>query len=388
MAVNLDFQDSAEDLEYRLRARAWIAANGRDITLTGLAGRSDDPRDLAAAKQWQRRKAEAGYACIAWPVAWGGAGGTPIQEIIFAEEEKAAGLHTRYFASGLGMCVPAIFQFCAPDISSRFGAAAVRGDALWCQLFSEPSAGSDLAAAQTFASRVEGGWRVSGQKVWTTGAHYADWGLLVARTDRDLPRHRGLSVFWVDMNAEGVERRPIRQMNDGREFNEVFLTDVRLDGEQLVGELHRGWDVIIATLMRERVDIGAIAGPSVGAMVNFSASLEPPALGARERLAKWCVLELGLQFTRYRTLTKIARGDTPGAESAIGKLVAANLMQEMGNFALEAQGPLGLVVSETNTAATPFRQALMWSPGLRVGGGTDEILKNIIAERVLGLPKS
>jgi alkylation response protein AidB-like acyl-CoA dehydrogenase len=270
----------------------------------------------------------------------------------------------------------------------------VRGDEIWCQLFSEPSGGSDVAAARTRAVRDGDEWVINGQKVWTSGAHYSDFGLLLTRTDPDVPKHKGMTMFWIDMKDAAVECRPIHQMSGASNFNEVYFTDLRVKDSQRVGGVGEGWRVSLVTLMNERLAIGGGAGAghrTIFKLAQDIATLAGPATrdsALREKIADWFVQAEGLKYTRYRTQTALSRGQTPGPESSIGKVVSAALMQDMANTALELQDQFG-IISDPNMAplAASFQTALMGAPGMRIAGGTDEILRNIIAERVLGLPQ-
>ncbi len=389
----MDFQDSPEEAAYRAEARRWLQQHAP--AFVGNGGEpSDEASRLARARVWQALKAEARYARIAWPREWGGAGGTAMQQVIFNQEEsRFDDLPVGFFGIGLGMCVPTVMKYADDPTRLRFVGPALRGEEIWCQLFSEPSAGSDVAAVRTRAVLEEDGWRVSGQKVWTTGAHYADHGLLLARTDPSVPKHRGLTMFWIDMHAPGVSVRPIHQMSGGSDFNEVYLDDVRVSDSQRLGAVGEGWKVALYTLMNERVEGGKSRGPEIETIMRLASDV--PAgnqsvmedIALRERLADWFVQSEGLKYTRFRTMTALSRGETPGPEAAIGKLVAANRLQDLCHQMVEEQGLFGLC-SDPAVAAlgASLQHDLLHSAGLRIAGGTDEVLKNIIAERVLGMP--
>jgi alkylation response protein AidB-like acyl-CoA dehydrogenase len=385
----MDFNDSPEEAAYREQVRQWLAANAADHKSTTANGRKpNSPEHMAEAKAWQTRKAEAGYACITWPKAWGGGGGNPIQSVIFNQEEAKAGVNYGYFTIGLGMCVPTVMAFADDDTKQRFVGPAVKGEEIWCQLFSEPAGGSDVAAARTRAVKDGDEWVINGQKVWTTGAQYSDYGIVLVRTDPDVPKHKGLTMFWIDMRDPAVEVRPIHQMSGGSDFNEVYFTDLRVKDSQRLGEVGEGWKVALVTLMNERLAVGGSAGPDYKLVMNLARQLGTMSdASLREKLADWYVASEGLKMTRFRTMTALSRGQTPGAESSIGKIIAANQMQDMANASMELEDQFGII---NDPAIAPmeaaFQQSLMWAPGLRIAGGTDEILKNIIAERVLGLP--
>ena len=386
----MTFDDSPEEAAYRALVRTWLETSLRALK-EGF--RDSGASELTIARAWQARKAAARYACITWPVEWGGGGGSAIQQAIFAEEESRSGAPQGYFGIGLGMCMPTLMKFASAEVQRRFIGPALRGEEIWCQLFSEPGAGSDLAGLRTRAARRPGGWVINGQKVWTTGAHYSDFGLLLARNDIDAPKHRGLTMFWVPMRAPGIEIRPIHQMTGRSEFNEVYLSDVEVADDQRIGPIGEGWKVALVTLLNERLEGGKERGPGIEEVLDTARSI-PRARGTladdaafRQRLAAWYVLAEGLRFTRLRSLTALSRGETPGPEMSIGKLVAAGRLQDLTETMVECEDQFGLI-SDPHYAweAGRLQRDLLYAPSLRIAGGTDEILKNIIAERVLGLP--
>lgn len=383
----MDFNDTPEEAEYRAAARAWLDANVPEHK----AIPHDD--DLAAARAWQTRKAAAGYAQITWPKEWGGGGGTPIQSVIFGQEEARHPVQYGYFTIGLGMCVPTVMAFADDATKQRFVGPALRGEEIWSQLFSEPAGGSDVAAIRTRAVRDGDDWIVNGQKVWTSGAHYSDFGIVLVRTNHDVPKHKGLTMFWLDLRSAGVQIRPIHQMSGGSNFNEVYFTDVRIPDAQRLGKVDDGWRVALVTLMNERLAVGGGGGAGPKEILKLARELDAGEgtllqdKAFRQKLADWYVQAEGLRNTRMRTITALSRGQTPGPESSIGKIIAANQLQDIGNSAVEAEDQFGII---NDAAVSPmralFQSAVMNAPGLRIAGGTDEILKNIIAERVLGLP--
>lgn len=393
----MDFDDSPEEAEYRARVRNWLKANVPASRINAVPG-GDDSKFIPEAKVWQAKKADAGYACITWPKEWGGAGGTPAESIIFTEEEGKFGIAFAVFGIGLGMCLPTVMAAGNEADKKRFVAPAMRGEEIWCQLFSEPSAGSDVAAARTRAVQTDDGsgdWIVNGQKVWTSGAHYSDFGLMLVRTSPDVPKHKGLTMFWVDMKSPGIEIRPIHQADGGSEFNEVYFTDVRVKDSQRVGEVGKGWDVALVTLMNERLSVGGGSGPNWRELMELAVGL--PGIegkgtviqdgGFREKLADWYVVAEGLRLMRLRSQTTLSRGQTPGPEASIGKLISARQMQDLATEALDRLDLHGIVMNTDVTSAVGgFQRNFFWGAAMRIAGGTDEVLKNIIAERVLGLP--
>jgi acyl-CoA dehydrogenase len=269
-----------------------------------------------------------------------------------------------------------------------------RGQVVWCQLFSEPAAGSDLAGLRSSAVRDGNDWILNGQKIWSTGAHFCDWGMIVVRTDPALPKHDGLTYFVVDMHAKGVEVRPIKQINGGSGFNEVFFSDVRVPDTQRVGGIGEGWKVSITTLMNERVSIGAGTSGSrirdIFRLANECRRNGKPAIedgAVRQQLADAFITSKGLQYTSYRILSALSRGGTPGPEGSISKAVGAPFGQQLSAFALDLQGAMsGLLDPALAPQEGLWQETYLGAPGLRIAGGTDEVLRNIIAERVLGLP--
>jgi alkylation response protein AidB-like acyl-CoA dehydrogenase len=388
----MDFNDTPEEAAYRAEVRAWLQANAPE----GGARDDEDAAGLKDAKAWQAKKAAAGYACITWPKEWGGVGGANWQAQVFTQEEARFPTPGNPFQIGLGMCVPTIMTAGNEADKQRFVGPAMRGEEIWCQLFSEPSGGSDVAASRTRAVRADDGsgdWVINGQKVWTSGAQFSDFGIVITRTDPDVPKHKGLTMFWVDMHDPAIDVRPIHQMSGASGFNEVYFTDLRVKDSQRVGAVGDGWRVSIVTLMNERNAIGG--GVSYHRQVMDLAASVATLAGSgikdaalREKVADWYVHAEGLRLTRLRTQTALSRGQTPGPEASIGKLVTAPLMQDVANTALELEDQFGIIADpELAPLSALFQATLMSAPGMRIAGGTDEIMRNIIAERVLGLPQ-
>jgi len=288
-----------------------------------------------------------------------------------------------------------VMTFADEATKKRFVGPAIRGEEVWCQLFSEPAGGSDVAAARTRAVQSNDGsgdWIINGQKVWTTGAHFSDFGILVTRTNPGAPKHKGLTMFWVDMHGPGVTVKPIHQMSGESEFNEVFFTDVRVKDNQRLGPVNDGWRVSLVTLMNERLSVGGL--PPIGwkQMLELARTFTygEPAIrdrALRERIAEWYVTTEGLRHLRNRTITALSRGETPGPESSVGKVIIGQQLQDQAHAAVELLDQFGIVYDE---ALSPmdgaFQRLTLLSPLYRIAGGTDEILKNILAERVLGMP--
>jgi alkylation response protein AidB-like acyl-CoA dehydrogenase len=391
----MDFNDSPVEAAFRAEARAWLEAQAPAFAPPPGAADAEGFATLPLARRWQAAKADARFARISWPEEFGGRGGSAIEEVIFEEEQRRFALPPDAFGISLGMCIATMIGW-APDLArARFVRPALRGDEIWCQLFSEPSAGSDLANVRTRAVREGDDWIINGQKVWTTGAHVADWGTILVRTDPAAEKYAGMSYFWLDMRAAGVEVRPIRQASGHAAFNEVFLTDVRIPDAQRLGPVGGGWKVAISTLMNERMavneaDICNITVDDVAAMacrVQRGGTRPIEDAVTRQRLASLYARSAGVRTTRYRILTQLTRGELPGPEAAMGKLALARNIQELGRLALEMRGPAGVLAGDdADGELTAMQQAWFYAPGLRIAGGTDEILRSTIAERVLGLP--
>ena len=385
----MDFNDTPEEAEFRAEARTFLKKHLDAKGDRPLRQRVDGNEFMRRAKEWQKTKAENGYAQITWPKEIGGRGGTPMQQVIWNQEEGKFDAPTGPFTIGLGMCIPTVIAFGSDEHKKRYVGKALKGEEIWCQLFSEPSAGSDVAGLKTRAVKDGDEWVINGQKVWTSGAHYSDYGILLTRTDPSVAKHKGLTMFIVDMKQAGVEVRPIHQASGGREFNEVYFTDVRIPDSDRLGDVGAGWKVAIVTLMNERLAVGGSPGPDWGEIMAYAQQAGTMSDQAfREKLADWYVAAQGYKLTKFRTQTALSRGQTPGPENSIGKIITANHLQDICNSAIEMQDHYGIMTdSDRMPADAIFQQSFMWAPGLRIAGGTDEILKNIIAERVLGLPQ-
>jgi len=386
----MDFEDTREEAAFRKEANDWLAENiPSEAALAGLDS-------IGRAKFWQKRMFDAGWACITWPKEHGGRDATPIQSVIWDQEQgKFATPNTGMFGIGHGMCAPTMMAWAADEQNNRYMPKLASGEEVWCQLFSEPAGGSDLAALRTKAEKDGDEWVINGQKIWTSGAHFSDYAIIVLRTDPNVPKHQGLSYFFLDMHSPGIEVKPIKQISGAANFNEVYFTDVRVSDAQRLGAVGQGWQVALSTLMNERASIGAggggVAFDSVFTLAQKVNLGDKPAIedsGVRRKLADWYIQEAGLRYTGYRSLSALSRGDIPGPENSIGKLVGGPKQQDMASFALDLMETNGAIWDEDmSEAAGLFQSTYMDSPGLRIAGGTDEIMANIIAERVLGLPQ-
>jgi alkylation response protein AidB-like acyl-CoA dehydrogenase len=394
----MNFDDTPKEALFRKNARSWIAANApkqyEDELRKSSLGRTQlkGANILEVAKAWQKKKADSGWACLHWPKEYGGRGATPIERVIWQQEEGPYGKLSGMFIIGHGMCGPTMMAFASEEQKRKYLPPLASGEKIWCQLFSEPAAGSDVAGLRTHAQRRGDNWIVNGQKIWTSGAHYSDYGILLARTDPSAAKHKGLTMFFLDMKSPGVEVRPIKQASGHSEFNEVYFTDVKMKDAQRLGAVNDGWNVALTTLMNERMSIGAGVATGFPEIFEFCSNLvldDGPAIddhNVRSKLANWAVKASGLKYTSFRAISALSRGERPGPENSIGKLVAGSMIQDIAMYALDLQGAAGVLSGEQAELAGKFQAMLLRAPGTRVEGGTDEIMRNIIAERVLGLP--
>jgi alkylation response protein AidB-like acyl-CoA dehydrogenase len=375
----MDFDDTVDEAAWRAEVRSFLEQHG------------DERGD---ARAWQATLYDAGFVGVTWPVGAGGRGGTPMQQAIVDQEMDRLGLPRLINLIGIGMCGPTVIMHGSNRQKERYLRRLLRADDLWCQLFSEPAAGSDLAALRTRAVRgADGDWRVDGQKVWTTLAHLADYGILLTRTDPDVPKHRGLTMFVVDMKAPGVTVRPLRQMNGEAHFNEVFFDDVAVPDAERLGEVGDGWRVALTTLMSERLSLGG-GGTSIGPKPEAVARHVAEHIGAlsadrqvlaRQQLGRGYVAALGARYTGYRQLSKLSRGELPGPEASAGKLSGTRSARDLADLAVRVLGDDARVAA-TRDGGDTWQTVQAVLPGMAIAGGSDQVLRNIIGERVLGLP--
>jgi alkylation response protein AidB-like acyl-CoA dehydrogenase len=368
----MDFELPSDDDPRRLEVRAWLAEHPKP---TG------------------RQLAEAGYVAPHWPKPYG-LDADPIQQIIVDDELKKARVSRPTNIIGIGWAGPTILHAGTEEQKERYLLPLLAGEETWCQLFSEPEAGSDLAGLRTRAVRDGDEYVVNGQKIWTSGAHQSKFGILIASTNPDAPKHKGISYFICPMDAPGIEIRPIVEMTGIHLFNEVFFTDVRIPAANLVGEENEGWTLAKVTLGNERVSLssgGALWGMGPSAhdlldLVRANGSVSDPVM--RQRLAKLHIEATILDLIRMRTVTARIRGDQPGPETSIRKVLADEHGQRIMGLARDLCGAGAMVASAgpLGTPAEPWYHGYLFSPALTIGGGTGEVQRNIVAERVLGLP--
>jgi alkylation response protein AidB-like acyl-CoA dehydrogenase len=390
----MDLSYTAAEESFRAELRAWLAANPPGA----------EPEELDAwvryGKAWQKKLHAAGWCGVAWPRAYGGRGATLLEQIVFQEEMARARTPQLINLAGLTMAGPVLIAHGTDEQKRRHLAPILSADEIWCQGFSEPGAGSDLAALRTRAVADGDDFVVSGQKVWTSFARFADWCMLLARTDPDAPKHKGITFLLVDMHAPGVTVRPLRQINGAEDFNEVFFDDVRVPRAHVVGHVNGGWDIAITCLMHERATLtmsrqlqSAVALDDLLGFARRWPSRERPASRdprLRQRLAQAVIESTAMRYTAYRNLTRILRGGVPGPEGSVEKLFWSEMYQRMLETAMDVVGPYGELwkgdAHAPSDGSWPF--LYLYSRGRTIAAGTSEIQRSIIAERVLGLPRA
>ena len=395
LQFGVDFDDTPEEKAFRLEARAWLAQNAIakghvDDFSDGFFDPAVDTKSLfEACSRWQRRLFDGGWAGVSYPKVYGGRDGSAMHDLIFQQEMSDFGVHNGAFAVAHTMVGPAILDYGTEAQRERFIEPMLRGDDVWCQLFSEPGSGSDLASLSTRAVLDGDEWVVNGQKVWTSTAQYSDWGILLARTDASGPKQAGITYFLLDMATAGIEIRPLRQMTGESHFSEVFLTNVRIPAANVLGGARgvgQGWRAAIHTLANERAMIGS-ARPmedfeAVTRLAKAAGRVDDPLV--RQQLAAAYARSRILTFFGYRLQTALSRGDTPGPETSVVKLFFSDHVARCTQVGLEVQGPAGGLLA--NGASTFMAQRFLYAPSLTIAGGTSEVQRNIIGERVLGLP--
>jgi alkylation response protein AidB-like acyl-CoA dehydrogenase len=389
----VDFDDTPEEAAFRAEARAWLDAHAvpkghpDDFSLGLWTGAYDEDTYIERCRTWQRTLYEGGWASITWPKEHGGRGGRPIEQVIFNQEQADYGVSNSAFMISIGMAGPTILAHGSDEQRDRFLSPMLRGDEMWCQLFSEPGAGSDLAGLSTRAERDGDEWVVNGQKVWTSQPDRARWGMLLARTDAGAPKHRGIGYFLLDMATPGIDVRPLRQMTGEAHFSEVFLDGVRVPAENLVGEPGDGWRIAQTTLNSERSSIAGGVGATPGGLVTFlrrSGATGDPLV--RQRLADTHIRFEILRFLRYRSQTALSQGRRPGAEASVMKLAYARFMKALSETAIDGQGAHGMLGAADVADDGMWLRRFLHAPSLRIAGGSDQVQANIMGERALGLP--
>jgi len=392
----MDFHLTPEEEVFRDEVRSWLQRHLPEGWPDHPPYRTERER-TEFLKNWQRQLGAAKLAGIAWPKEYGGRGATLMEQVIFNEEMAKAKAPPMINIIGLHMAGPTIMVHGTEEQKRRFLPQIISGEEIWCQGFSEPNAGSDLAALQTRAVQDGDDYVITGQKVWTSWGHQAHWCLLLTRTDPDLPKHKGLTMFLVDMHSPGLEVRPLVQMTGEAEFNEVFFDHVRVPKANMLGKLNDGWNVAITTLMYERGTTWRASWIPV-IMEELLALARTPATDGmpplkdplmRQRVAQMYIETQALRLTYYRNLTRLMRGEVPGSEGSIIKLHASELHKRITDTAIELEGMRSQVLAGSPWTVRNgyWQREFLWAPASTIAAGTSEIQKNILAERVLGLPK-
>jgi len=385
----VDIDDTPEEAAFRAEARAWLEAHAipkghpDDFSSGVWSGEYDEDGYVARCRIWQRTLYDGGWAGITWPKQFGGRGGKPIEQAIFNQEQARFGVSTGAFMIAVGMAGPTIVAHGTPEQQQRHLPGMLRGDDLWCQLFSEPDAGSDLAGLTTRATRDGDEWVISGQKVWTSASERAAWGILLARSDWDVPKHRGITYFLLDMATPGITIRPLRQMTGESHFSEVFLEDVRIPDANVLGEPGEGWRITQTTLTSERSSIAGGANVDPGALAALARQHgrnHDPVV--RQAVARVHIQAELLRFLRYRTQTALSQGRPPGQEASVMKLAHSRYMRALTRTAVHIQGAEGQLAN-----GDMWRRRFLHAPSLSIAGGSDQVQANIIGERALGLPQ-
>jgi len=391
----VDFDDTPEEEAFRKEARTWLEAHapakgGPEDFSTGFLENTISADEFnRRVKQWQELLVEHGWAGITWPKEFGGRGGTGMQSVIWGQEAGQYGVTVNNYAVGIGMAGPTILRHGTDEQKARYLRPMLRGDEVWCQLFSEPDAGSDLANIGTRAVLDGDEWVVTGQKVWTSGAADSDWGILLARTNPDAPKHKGITYFLVDMTTPGFDIRPLKQMTGTEHFSEVFMDEVRIPAANVLGEVNGGWACAITTLSNER---GLIAGANKSsdsvALIELAQKRgrnDDPLL--RQALVDCWIRQQIQRYHGYRLQTALSKGVAPGPETSVMKLFAAEYLRRLGNASLMLLGPEGQLMADDAPAGTEWQARFLFAPAIRIAGGSNEVQRNIMGERVLGLPR-
>jgi alkylation response protein AidB-like acyl-CoA dehydrogenase len=386
----MDFDESPEEAAFRAEAGAWLDAHLDSPEAREVAARpgEEDAALVDRGRRWQKLLAEERWTGISWPTAYGGRGGTDAEAAIFAEESRNRSLWVGMFAVGIAMAGPTIITHGTDAQKERYLQPMLRGDEVWCQLFSEPGAGSDLAGISCRAERDGDEWVVNGQKVWTSGADYSDHGMLLARTDFDAPKHRGISYFLIDVEQPGVEVRPLRQMTGASHFSEVFFTDARVADADLLGGLNQGWGVAMTTLANERAFMGGGSpGPTVADLIAMAQRLGATAdPRVRQGLAAAYSRAKITSYLSMRVRTAVDQGRTPGPEASVMKLFAAWNLKRNTELAMAVQGAAALLDGDDAIDLGRWQTQFLSAPSIRIAGGSDQIQRNVMGERTLGLP--
>jgi acyl-CoA dehydrogenase len=388
----MDFNDNEEQARFRSEVKEWLAANAGPKREGLMAGNQENRYQQAV--DWYHKRYDAGYSCLTWPKEYGGQGLTQLHQVIWNQEVSNYGEPDEYFVIGIGNCGPALMAYASEEMKKELLPRMARADDIWCQLFSEPGAGSDVAGLSTKATKDGDGWKLNGQKIWTSGAQYSRYGVILTRTDPTVSKYRGLTMFMIDLQQPGVEVKPIKQIDGGAHFNEVFFNDAVVPDSYRLGGVNEGWGAALTVLMNERLANASAAPDGFEDFFNWAKSAELDGNPAsedpvvRDKLATWYSQHAGVKATTFRMITAVSKGGVPGAEGSLGKLVGASMNQDIANFVIDQLDSAGQLTDDESTPyGGHFQSAVLMAAGIRLAGGTDEIMRNIIAEQVLGLPQ-
>ena len=373
----MDLNYTVEDESFRQEVRQWLTENLPQTK----------PNTLDEKRAWHRKLYQQGYLGMGWPKRYGGREARPMEQAIVGEELARVNAPSSLNGLGIGIVAPTLIHHGTEQQKRDHVENILTAEEIWCQLYSEPNAGSDLASLQCRGDVAGDEFIINGQKIWTSGALHADWGILLARTDPDVPKHQGITYFLVDMRSPGIDIRPLRQITGSAHFNEVFLTDVRIPKENVVGEVNRGWGVTMTTLVSERTLIGSGASNPVHDLLRLADRFGGrDDANVRQQLAATYIRMRLLQFTGWRVQTAISRGEAAGPESSVLKLAHTRQLTAIADISLGIAGASGMLSDPADMEVYSWVQGFLSQWASKLGGGTDEVQRNIVSERVLGLP--
>jgi alkylation response protein AidB-like acyl-CoA dehydrogenase len=384
----MDFNDTLEEAAFRAEARAFLRANAEPKAGSRPVLRQSgiDAAAVARCKAWQVKKADAGFAALTWPKRFGGREAPSILQVIYNQEEDDFVVPRGLYEIGLGMCIPTLMTYADDAVLDRHVRPALRGEEVWCQLFSEPAGGSDLAALRTRAERDGDDWVINGQKIWTSGAHLSDFGIVVVRTDPNVPKHEGLTFFFLDMKSPGIDIRPLREITGDSLFNEVFLDNVFVPDELVVGAVNDGWRLARTTLANERIAManGTALGNPMEELLELLSKIDLD-VAEEDRLGRLIILAQTGALLDRRIAQLAVGGQDPGAQSSVRKLIGVRYRQALAEFTMDVSEGGGLVDRRADNDRAVFD--FLNTRCLTIAGGTEQILLTVAAERLLGLPR-
>jgi alkylation response protein AidB-like acyl-CoA dehydrogenase len=390
----MDFDDTPDEATFRAEARLWLQQHAslrtEESVFSSVPVDADPDAEavhVQRAREWQSKLRQGGWAGITWPAEHGGRGGTTVQQIIFGQEQGRFDVPVGVFGQAIGMAGPTIIAHGTPEQRAQHLPSILCGEEVWCQLFSEPGAGSDLASLSTRADCDGNQYVVNGQKVWTSSAHYSDWAMLLARTNVNAPKHHGITYFLLDMQTPGIEVRPLRQITGSAHFNEVFLTDVRVPAANVLGPPHEGWRVARTTLANERT-LGGGNDQTFDELLRLARRFaRTTEAGVRQGLVDVFIRQQLIRYMKWSVQTALSRGQDAGPKSSVLQLAFSQQAEAVGDLAMALQGAAAGLFDYSSPTYWPWQAQFLGQWSIRLGGGTDQIQRNILAERALGLPR-